>query len=43
MGAEGDYSKSKRDGEAIMERDTWTAKGEEKSDRKQGVGGMIVL
>ena len=42
MGARGEYGKSKRDGEAILEGDRQTAKGEEKSDTKKGVRGMFV-
>jgi len=43
MGARGEYGKSKEDGEAILEGDRRMAKGEEKSDTKNGVRGMFVF
>jgi len=43
MGARGEYGKSKRDGEEVLERDRRMAKGEEKSDTKRGVRGMVVV
>jgi hypothetical protein len=43
MGARGEYGKSKRDGEAVLEGDRQIAKGKEKSNTNTGVRGMIVL
>jgi len=34
MGAAGEYDKSKRNGEGVLEGNRWAAKGEEKNDMK---------
>jgi len=43
MGARGEYGKSERDGEAILEGDRQMAKGEETSDTTTGMRGMFVF
>jgi len=43
MVGRGQYGKSKRDGEAVLEGDQWMAEGKEKSDTMRCVRGIFVF
>jgi hypothetical protein len=43
MGARGQYGKSKRHYEALLEGNWWAAKREENNDREEGVRSRFLL